>query len=224
MKKFLRFLLLIVLIAVGLFAYSGYSKYKSALDLTPLDARVNKIQQKENYTLLEDIPQTFINAMVAVEDRRFYLHNGFDVWGTARAIVTDIKHKKLLEGGSTITQQLAKNIYFPLDKSPQRKLAEIFMALEIERQYSKDEILELYFNVIYYGKGCYNISDAADEFFGKEPIDMTDYECTLLAGMPNAPSVYANNKELARERQEKVLRSMVRSEYITEEDMEEILN
>ena len=98
------------------------------------------------------------------------------------------------------------------------------MALKLEKEYSKDEILELYFNVIYYGKGCYNIRDAADKYFDKEPIDMTDYEATLLAGIPNAPSVYSTNEELASKRQEKVLRSMVQAGYISEYKMNKILD
>ena len=98
------------------------------------------------------------------------------------------------------------------------------MAKKIEEEYTKAEILEMYFNIIYYGKGCYNIHDAADAYFDKLPIEMNDYECTLLAGIPNAPSVYSKNKELAAERQEKVLKSMVQAEFITEEEMYEILN
>lgn len=209
---------------MGLFCYQGYAKYKSALNKASLEEKISEIKLSENYTPLSQIPETFINAMVSVEDRRFYSHNGFDIIGTGRAILTDIKQMKLVEGGSTITQQLAKNIYFPLDNSPARKLAEILMALKIEREHSKDEILELYFNVIYYGKGCYNIYDAANIYFGKEPLDMTDYECTLLAGIPNAPSVYSENSDLAEQRQKKVLKSMVKSEYISEDEMNKILD
>lgn len=223
MKKLLKFILLIVIVAAGIFIYSGYSKYKSALEEMPLSEKVSQIQNTENYTSIENIPETFIQAIVSVEDRRFYKHNGFDIIGTGRAILTDIKNMALVEGGSTITQQLAKNMYFPLDNSPSRKIAEIFAAFKIEREYSKEDILELYCNIVYYGKGCYNIYDAFHKYFGKDPQNMTDYECTLLAGMPNAPSVYSENSDLAAKRQKKVLKSMVRSEYISEDEMNEIL-
>ena len=228
MKKFFKFilksLLIILLLAGSYFGTAGYMKYYNALKECPLPDKIAEIQAQSNYTLLSDIPETFKNAMVSVEDRRFYKHHGFDYIGTARAIATDIRYLKPLEGGSTITQQLAKNIYFPQDGTPSRKIAEILMALKIEREYEKDDILELYFNVIYYGKGCYNIHDAAKKYFNKAPSDMTKYESTLLAGIPNAPSVYSNNSELAAKRQKKVLESMVRSEYISEDDADEILN
>lgn len=223
MKRILKFILLILLIVLSIFVYQGHTKYKSALKKMSLEDKVSEIRLGENYTSISEIPDTFIKAMVSVEDRRFYSHNGFDLRGTARALLTDIKNKKLMEGGSTITQQLAKNMYFPLDNSPSRKIAEIFMALKLEREYSKEEILELYFNIIYYGKGCYNIHDAADKYFGKAPIEMTDYESTLLAGIPNAPSVYSENAVLSEERQRKVLKSMVSAGHISEEEMNKIL-
>lgn len=224
MKKLIRIIFLILIIILSVFIYTGYSKYKSALDEISLTDKVAGIKDQESYTEFSDIPDIFIDAAVAVEDRRFYDHNGFDIIGIGRAFISNLKNKELVEGGSTITQQLAKNLYFPLDRSPSRKIAEVFMALKLENEYSKDEILELYFNVIYYGKGCYNIRDAADKYFDKKPIDMTDYEATLLAGIPNAPSVYSTNKELASQRQEKVLRSMVQAGYISEYKMNKILD
>lgn len=224
MKKLLKFLMLVILAAAGVLAYQGYDKYSSALKNAPLAEKTAEIRAQENYTPIDELPKTFVNAMVAVEDRRFFRHRGFDARGTARAIVTDIRTRSLAEGGSTITQQLAKNIYFPLDDSPARKIAEIFMALKIEIEYSKSDILELYFNVIYYGKGCYCIYDAAQEYFGKKPSELTDYESTMLAGLPNAPSVLSAAPERAAERQKKVLKSMVRAGYITESEMNKILN
>lgn len=224
-KKFLRFILLMILIAAGVTIYLGYNKYTKALEKLPLEMAVENLRSEENYTYISDVPDIYKKAVVAVEDRRFYYHNGFDIIGTARAIITDIKQKKLVEGGSTITQQLVKNMYFPMDNSPTRKLAEIFMAFKLEREYSKDDILELYFNGIYYGSGYYNIYDASVGYFDKEPADMTDYEATLLAGIPNAPSVYSpdNNPELAKKRQEKVLKTMVECDYISEDEKSDIL-
>lgn len=224
-KRFFRFILFIILIAAGVFVYLGYRKYKTAIEAKPLYQAVEELQSEDNYTVISDLPQIYIDAVVAVEDRRFYYHNGFDIIGTARAIITDIKSKTLAEGGSTITQQLAKNMYFPMDNSPIRKIAEIFMAFAIEKEYTKDEILELYFNGIYYGSGYYNIYDAAKGYYKKEPWKLSDYEATQLAGVPNAPSVYSpkNNLDLAEKRQDKVLRTMVDCDYITEEEMYEIL-
>jgi len=121
-----------------------------------------------------------------------------------------------LEGGSTISQQLAKNLYFPQDNTLERKIAEVFMALKIEREYEKKDVLEFYVNGIYYGSGYFCIYDAAQGYFNKKPIDMSDDECTLLAGIPNAPSVYSLdvNPDLARQRQEKVIECMLECRYI----------
>lgn len=224
MKKFFKFLFRIILIVAAVLAFLGFVKYHKATHEMPLDEKIAEIRANENYTEISDIPKTFINAMVAVEDRRFFKHGGFDIIGVARATYVNIKSRDLAEGGSTITQQLAKNLYFPQDSTPSRKIAELYMAFKLEKTLTKYEILELYFNVIYYGKGCYNIHDAAEVYFGKSPSDMTDSECTLLAGIPNAPSVYSNNTELARNRQEKVLRSMLKSGYITEKEMKDILD
>ena len=116
-----------------------------------------------------------------------------------RATINDIKELDFVEGGSTITQQLAKNIYFTQEKQITRKIAEVFMAFDIEKNYEKDEILELYLNTSYYGDGYYTIKEACKGYFNKELNEMTDYECILLAGIPNAPSIYAptKNPELA---------------------------
>jgi len=216
--------LVVVLIFAGITVKKGYDFYKSALIEKPLEVAVEEIYNKENYTYYEEIPEIYFNALVAVEDRRFYTHNGFDIIGSLRALYNDIKAKKYLEGGSTLSQQLAKNMYFPLDYTLNRKIAEIFMALKIEREYSKEQVLELYVNGIYYGSGYYNIYDASKGYFKKAPKDMNDYECTLLVGIPNAPSVYSLdvNPELAHQRQKKVLSTMVECDYITKERAEEI--
>ena len=228
MKKIKRFLLLVLVILIAVGGYKvklGYDKYQDALEAKPLDIAIEELKAEENYTVYEDIPEIYYQALVAVEDRRFYKHNGFDIIGSARAIWNDIKAWELLEGGSTISQQLAKNLYFPQDNTLQRKIAEIFMAMKIEQEYEKEDVLEFYVNGIYYGSGYYNIYDASIGYFDKEPKDMTDYECTLLVGIPNAPSVYSldNRPDLAKQRQEKVLECMVELEYITEEEKNNIL-
>ena len=224
-KKILLLCLIVLVVAAGVQIKGGYDKYKDALEERPLVDVITELQSKENYTQYEDVPEIYFKALVAVEDRRFYKHNGFDIIGSARAIYNDIKAWELLEGGSTISQQLAKNLYFPQDNTLQRKIAEVFMAMEIEREYEKEDVLEFYVNGIYYGSGYYSIYDASIGYFDKEPKDMTDYECTLLVGIPNAPSVYSlnNRPDLARQRQKKVIDCMVEVEYITEDEGKEIL-
>lgn len=224
-KRLLWLVLVVLVIVAGVQIKGGYDKYQLALADRPLAEVIEELQDKENYTQYRDVPEIYYKALVAVEDRRFYKHNGFDIIGSARAVYNDIKAWELLEGGSTISQQLAKNLYFPQDNTLQRKIAEIFMAMKIERDYEKEDVLEFYLNGIYYGSGYYSIYDASMGYFEKEPKDMTDYECTLLVGIPNAPSVYSlnNRPDLARQRQKKVIDCMVEVEYITEDEGKEIL-
>lgn len=203
----------------------GWVKYEAVTRKCPLDDAISQIKEKENYTNIDDISLTFINAMVAVEDRRFYKHNGVDVIGIARAFAKNVKDKTLSEGGSCITQQLAKNMYFINDNTLSRKIAEIFISVELEKKLSKKEILELYFNVIYYGSGYYNIYDASMGYFNKTPAKISDYEATLLAGIPNAPSVYSlkNNPDLAKQRQKTVVNAMVDMKYLTNAEAKTVL-
>ncbi len=192
--------------------------YKNAIEQQSLEQKVQNVRNKQNYTKIEEMPKTYINAVIAVEDHRFYKHGGIDIIAIGRAIINDIKTMSLIEGGSTITQQMAKNLYFTQDKVIERKIAEVFMAWEIESKYSKDEILELYLNTTYFGDGYYTVKEACRGYFNKEPIEMTEYECTLLAGIPNAPSIYAptKNPELANQRQQQVKKQMIKYGYITE--------
>ena len=228
MKKFIKSIILTILsvvIAVGAIVGGiGYMDYKDAIEETPLNEKVAEIQEDENYTTIEEMPKIYKDAVIAVEDKRFYTHKGIDPISLGRAIVNDIKAMSFVEGGSTITQQLAKNAYFTQDKELTRKVAEAFMAIEIEKNYEKDEILELYLNTSYFGDGCYTVKEASRHYFDKEPAAMTDYEATLLAGVPNAPSVYAptKNLDLAHQRQRQVLNKMVDSGYLTEEQAEQI--
>ena len=231
MKKFFRniFLLILMIIIVvgGYFTYEGYDLYRQALNEISVEDKVKEIKsEKENYTEIEDMPQDYINAVLAVEDRRFYSHNGVDLISIGRAILRDIQEMKLVEGGSTITQQLAKNIYFTQRKELTRKVAEIFMAFEIEKNCTKDEIFELYVNTSYFGDGYYCVGDASKGYFDKEPIEMNLYESTLLAGIPNAPSVYAptKNPEIAKQRNAQVIQKMVKYKYLTQEQADEIFN
>lgn len=224
-KNIIRFILLIVLIVVGILIYKGYTIYKQALENTSITDKVAEIQSKENYTKLEDMSDFYLDAVIAVEDRRFYKHGPTDPVAIGRAIFVNIKSMELKEGGSTITQQLAKNIYFTQEKSALRKIAEIFMAYEIERNCNKDTVLELYLNTSYFGNGYYCVYDASKGYFGKEPKDINRNEASMLAGIPNAPSAYAPNKhlDLALQRQEQVLEKMIKYKFINEDDKKAIL-
>ena len=230
MKKFLKrlliFIFLIIFIIIGIFVYKGYSLYKQAINETSISEKINEIKDsKENYTLYSELPQDYINAVIAVEDRRFFKHDGIDLISILRAIFKDIESMKLVEGGSTITQQLAKNTYFTQKKEITRKIAEIFMAFKYEKECSKEQIFELYVNTMYFGDGYYCIYDAANGYFDKNVGDMDLYECTLLAGIPNAPSVYSptKNPELAKERQNQVLKKMVKYNYLSQEEADKII-
>ncbi len=228
LKKIAGWIAAMLVTAVGCtgcaVAGEGYGMYREAVEVLSLDDKVASIQAREGYTELEDLPRTYIEAVVSVEDHRFYSHFGLDPIAIGRAVVNDIKAGRYVEGGSTITQQLAKNLYFSQEKKMTRKAAEVFLALDLEKNYSKDEILELYVNSIYFGDGYYSIGEASRGYFGKSPSEMTEYESTLLAGVPNAPSKYApsRNPELAERRQQQVLRRMEACGYFTEEEAETV--
>lgn len=224
-KRIIGFIILVVLFAGAILTYQGYTIYREALDKISVKDKVAELQAEENYTKFEDLPEFYLDAVVAVEDRRFYEHGALDYIGIARAFWTNVKSFELKEGGSSITQQVAKNVYFTQEKTALRKIAEVFMAFEIERNCDKNTILELYVNTSYFGNGYYGIKEAAKGYYDKEPIDMNKYESSMLAGVPNAPSVYAptKNPDLASQRQRQVLDKLVKYEYITEEEKDEIL-
>lgn len=225
-KRLFLFILIAVIALAGYYIYDGRERYLELMQENPPMQAAKEIRQSESFTPIEEIPRSFLNAVVAVEDRRFYHHRGIDPVGLLRAFMNNFKAKEFNEGGSTITQQLVKNIYFEGENTAQRKIAEMFMAVEFEKKFTKNDILELYSSAIYYGSGYYNIKDAANGYFGKEPSEMTEYECTLLAGIPNAPSVYSldENPELAKKRQKKILNDMQQSGFLTEKEAEEILS
>lgn len=129
---------------------NGYNMYKEAINQMPLTEKVESIRKNENYTKIEEVPKIYLDAVISVEDHRFYEHNGIDIISIGRALFNDIRTMSFIEGGSTITQQIAKNVYFTQEKKITRKVAEVFMAFEIEKNYEKDEILELYLNTIYF--------------------------------------------------------------------------
>jgi len=166
---------------------------------------------------MNKIPKDLQNAFVAAEDARFYQHSGIDPRGIIRALWSNITGGGVSEGGSTITQQLAKNALLSQERTLKRKMQEAILALQIERQYSKNEILELYLNQIYFGQGAYGVQSAAMVYFGKNVEDLSLEECAMLAGIPKSPNYYSplNNLKAATERQATVLDQMVKYEFIT---------
>lgn len=225
LKKFVLFILITILIILALIGLQGYNLYNSAISQVSLSDKVNEIRNNENFVKYSDLPDDLVNATIAVEDHRFRDHGAIDIVSIGRAIFSNIKAQNLVEGGSTITQQVAKNLYFMENTDDiSRKVAELIMSYHLEKNYSKEDIFELYVNTIYYGNGYYGIKDASNGYLKKEPKDLTLDESTMLAGIPNAPSVYAPtvNMDLCKKRQAKVIRSMVKYGYISQDEADKI--
>jgi penicillin-binding protein 1A len=178
--------------------------------------------EKGIFVPIDSIPKNMINALVAVEDSRFWTHKGIDYIGIARALATDVIHGSFKEGGSTITQQLAKVVFLSPEKTIKRKVMEITLAMRIEKSLSKKEILELYLNKVYFGHGAYGIEMAARKYFGKSARQLNLAETSLMAGLVKAPSLYSpfNNLTKAKERQNLVLTRMEEEKYITKTEKE----
>mgnify|MGYP002622425144 CR=1 FL=1 len=192
--------------------------------LNNIEKAVNeKVYKNSDYVFLSNIPKDLQKAIIAVEDARFYTHDGYDLKGITRAAVDNLEAGAIEEGGSTITQQLAKNLFLNNEQSFLRKAEELLLAGEIEKHYSKDKILEFYLNTIYFGSGYYGISAAAQGYFGKEPKELTLAESAMLAGLPNAPSLYSPyvNFKLAKKRQLKVIDAMLREKVISSTQAED---
>lgn len=224
-KKFIFFIVLAILLISFIVFFKGYNLYNSAINEISLSEKVNEIQNDENFVSISELPDDLINATIAVEDHRFKDHGAIDIISIGRAITSNLKAKDMVEGGSTITQQVAKNLYFMTEKdNVSRKIAELILSYHLEKNYSKDEIFELYVNTIYYGNGYYGIKEASNGYLNKDPKDLTLDESTMLAGIPNAPSVYAPtvNMDLCKNRQAKVIRSMIKYKYITQEQADNI--
>ena len=178
-----------------------------------------------NVVSINALPQYVPNAIVAIEDRRFYKHCGVDFIGILRAAYTNIVHKKIVQGGSTLTQQLAKNLFLSQDRSLKRKIQEFILALWLERKFTKKQILSIYLNRVYFGSCAYGIDAAAFRFYGKKAKQLTLYEAAKLAGTLKAPSLYSPfyNPVKSDQRAETILACMVDEGYITKSEMKEAL-
>jgi penicillin-binding protein 1A len=176
--------------------------------------------ERRIFVPLAQIPHTLREAIIATEDHRFYSHWGLDPIGIARAVVQNYRRGRIVEGGSTITQQLTKVLFLTPDKSLERKLKEAVLALELERRYSKDRILEMYLNQVYFGHGAFGVEAAARTYFGKSVSELEIHEAALIGGLPRAPSSYSpfERPETAKLRRETVLRRMVDYGTLKEDD------
>ena len=206
--KSILFILISIIAVFLIIVLLGYLDYRKAIKVISIEDKIKTIQSDENYIKSEDMSEEFKAAIVAVEDHRFYNHSGIDFWATGHAMYVNIFSGSFDYGASGISQQVGRLLYFTQEKSVIRKFSELFVAFNLEKNYSKNEILELYVNLAYYGKGYYGIGEASIGFFGKVPGELTKEEAAYLAGLPNAPSIYSVNGELGEERKQQVLNAM----------------
>ena len=203
--------------------------YKPRMATTIYDKNNNVVDvleaESRDAVKLEDVSPYVKEAFLAIEDKKFYSHHGLHFKGIIRAVLTNFLKGKATQGGSSITQQLAKNAFLTPERTFARKVKEAILTYQIERTYTKDEILERYLNEIYFGSGSYGIKNAADQYFRKDPKDLNIAEAALLAGIPNRPTKYDPNRSLenALHRQQIILKEMFEDGRITKEEYEEAL-
>ncbi len=228
MKKFFQCLLILILVVliggVGLFFGKGYLSYKELTQETSVETLVHQVESNEHFVAYDDLPQDLLHATVAIEDRRFYSHGGIDYIGLARGVMSQFDSNLLRSGGSTITQQLAKNLYSKFESGLDWKATEFYVAKYLEKHYTKDEILTLYVNVINYGNNFIGIYEASMGYFQIEPSQLGIEQCTLLAGIPQSPSNYElfNHYDQAKKKQYSVLQAMCECGYISSDEVSTI--
>lgn len=231
-------LLVFAVVMLGGFGFAGYESYAAWTTLPPMTSLVSLTNQSQDSTVYDqfgqkvatlhgainrvDVPIGSISpnmqhALVAIEDHGFYTNPGFDIKSIVRAALVDAVHHSAVQGASTITEQLAKDLYLSPKKTIQRKLQEFFIGLELARTYSKPQILDMYLNEVYFGDGASGIYAASEAYFGEKPSQLTVAQAAMLAGLPQAPSLYDPliNLKLAKERQQQVLNAMVKYGYLT---------
>jgi len=189
------------------------------------DGEVIKVLGQRHPVVLNEISPHFTKSIIAVEDSRFYSHNGLDHLGLIRAFWHNLKSMRIREGGSTITQQLSKNLFFSFERKWTRKIKELLVALQMEATFSKDDILEAYCNQVYFGSGAYGVEEGAQTYFGKRAKDLTLLQAAMLAGLPNSPNRGNpfSNFDRAMHRTEYILKRLVKDGYITSREKEEAL-
>ena len=224
-KSFIFFFISFVVLLIGLYTYAYLSPkldLKTSGSLYLYDNKNDLIYQgsrSNEWANLEDISDNLKNSVIAVEDKNFYSHHGFDYLRIAKAMLTNIKKKSIVQGASTISQQYIKNLYLDFDKTWKRKAEEAMLTLELEVHYDKDDILEGYLNTINYGQGNMGIVNAASYYFNKKPSELTLEEAIMLAGIPKNPAGYnpVSNYEASVKRAWVVAKSMLNNGYIDED-------
>ena len=229
MKKLLKTactLLITLLIVFCSFTYlKAYNLYKTKINELSIEDAVKKYTYNR-YLTFDEIDEDFVNAVIAVEDKRFFDRKGYDYIALIRAIYNNIIFRDFVEGGSTITEQIAKNLY--LERTPRdldEKICEILIMYDLEEKYTKEELFALYANMNYYGDGYWGLKQAARGYYGVHANNLSLAQAAMLAGIPNAPSAYqlSSGYELAKNRQEKVLTTMVNNNMISETQKQEAL-
>ena len=187
-------LLVIITGFCGYYGYLGYQIYQDKIQEQSLSERVNQLKSKEDYVTLDQISPIYKEAVLESEDRRFYQHGPVDYYGLARAMLTNLTTFSFKEGGSTITQQLSKNLCLSFEKDLSRKFAEVFIARDLEKMYNKDEILEMYLNITYLGEGNYGIQAASQYYYHIDAINLNKQQSDILVKTLKRPSVYNPSK------------------------------
>ena len=228
---FVSIIVYVYILSLQLPSTDEFSKFKYTEPMVVYDAKGNIIAElgaERRYPIsIEQMPPYVYQSVVAVEDARFYEHSGIDPLGIARAMVSNIKAGKMVEGGSTLTQQLVKVIYLSAERKVKRKIKEAIIAYRLDKELSKDKILELYLNQVNFGRGAYGIQAAAINYFGKEDVkDLTIAEAAMIAGIPKGPSIYAPHLNMKRAvaRRNHVLKRMLEVKYITQEEYNAAVN
>lgn len=225
MKKIIKSFFVFVFIGILGLTTLGYLDYKEAIDEISIADKVEEIRANPDYVKIDDVSEYLLEATVSVEDQRFYQHGGVDFIAYGRIAYVLLTTGELSGGGSTITQQLAKNMYFGFHPSLIRKVSELFVTIQLEHQYSKEELLELYINIINYGDNHMGIQQASVGYFEKQPSELTFYEATLVAGIPQSPSNYqlSNHQDAALKRQQAVIQTLIDHGFYDEVTAQQLL-
>ena len=228
MKRFLRNCLLLLMALVigasGFILWKGHERAEEITASVSLEQAAQAVISQPDYVPYEDLPPTLAQATISIEDRRFYEHGGLDVIGLLRAVASQFLPDMVRSGGSTIGQQTVKNLYGLFEPDLATKVAEVFLAGELNQLYTKDQILALYVNIINYGDGYTGIREAAEGYFGVPVWQLSQGQCCILAGIPNSPAnlQLSDHYQAAREREQLILQAMVREGYIDQAQAQEI--
>lgn len=219
------FLLAVLIIAgaAGYALYRGWETYQAAVSQVPIETAAEPYQTCDDCLAFSDIDEDFVNAVVSIEDKRYFIREGFDWIAFTRAMIANLRAKQAVEGGSTISQQIAKNLYYQsVSRGIDEKIAEVFIMSRLEDLYSKEDLFAIYANMNYYGDGFWGLQQASRGYYQTGGNDLTVAQAAILAGIPNRPAVYqlSTGHDAAVARQRRVLSAMLKNEYITQEEYE----